>query len=69
MIPSFGKSGREVPTETLLKAGAESAANDITEPSSVSTAYILFLPVSDGQFRTSLEGSNDGQLQICVREW
>ncbi|KAJ8431416.1 hypothetical protein Cgig2_004448 [Carnegiea gigantea] len=54
-----------VPTETLLKAGAESAANDFTEPSAVSTAYILFLPVLDGQFRTSLEGSNDDQLQIC----
>ncbi|KAL0385177.1 UNVERIFIED_CONTAM: putative galactinol--sucrose galactosyltransferase 2 [Sesamum radiatum] len=71
MIPSFGNSGRDVPVETqvLLLEGAEKTGvhdDDAETPSSKGTLYILFLPALEGQFRTSLQGTSENELQLCV---
>ncbi|KAL8141982.1 hypothetical protein V2J09_015014 [Rumex salicifolius] len=70
MIPRVGKSGSEVPLETqflLLQVqyDLQLQEND-TESNAESTLYVLFLPVLDGPFRTSLQGSEANELQFCV---
>ncbi|GLU12644.1 hypothetical protein SLE2022_293080 [Rubroshorea leprosula] len=72
MIPHYGKSGGKIPMETqmlLLQAREESIVDDdiSSDPSSSeNTFYILFLPVLDGEFRTSLQGTPANELQFCV---
>lgn len=71
MIPRVGKSGCGIPIETqmlLLEARQEFSLLDETssERNTENTFYILFLPVLDGQFRTSLQGSPENELQLCV---
>ncbi|KAJ6410296.1 hypothetical protein OIU84_007112 [Salix udensis] len=72
MIPRVGKSGSEIPMETqmlLLEATEESALKDevnSSEASTDNTFYILFLPVLDGLFRTSLQGTSVNELHFCV---
>lgn len=70
MIPRVGKSGSEIPMETqmlLLEVKEESALDDDEEVSSSgeNTFYILVLPVLDGQFRSSLQGTPENELQFC----
>ncbi|GAV83965.1 Raffinose_syn domain-containing protein [Cephalotus follicularis] len=70
MIPRFGKSGSDIPMETqmLLFEARESALDD-DNPSVLDTEgkfYILLLPVLDGLFRTSLQGTSANELQFCV---
>ncbi|KAK1272858.1 putative galactinol--sucrose galactosyltransferase 2 [Acorus gramineus] len=60
MVPQMGKSGRDVPVETqmlLLEAKDEFES---------STYYILFLPVLDGNFRSSLQGKSTDELEFCI---
>ncbi|OMO94433.1 Raffinose synthase [Corchorus capsularis] len=72
MIPRYGKSGCEIPLETqmlLLEVREESALDDdgiSSDPPTENAFYILFLPVLDGQFRTSLQGTPANELQFCV---
>ncbi|MED6211889.1 hypothetical protein PIB30_077915 [Stylosanthes scabra] len=73
MIPRFGKSASDVPLETqflLLESREDSALNhdddDEFSSDSENTNYILFLPVLDGQFRSSLQGTQSNQLQFCI---
>lgn len=71
MIPRFGKSGSDIPVETqmlLLEAIEEPAIHDenSSEPTTENTSYILFLPLLDGPFRTSLQGTPENELQLCV---
>jgi len=74
MIPLVGKSASDVPMETqllLLEAKEESAledelSSDSEEPATHNTCYILFLPVLDGQFRSTLQGTQSNQLQFCI---
>uniref|UniRef100_A0A5B7B526 galactinol--sucrose galactosyltransferase n=1 Tax=Davidia involucrata TaxID=16924 RepID=A0A5B7B526_DAVIN len=71
MIPRVGKSSSEIPLETqmlLLEAREESALGDepSSEPATENTFYILVLPVLDGQFRTSLQGTSSNELQFCI---
>lgn len=72
MIPRVGKSGSEIPLETqmlLLEAREQSALHDeiSSDPNyTENTFYILFLPVLEGQFRTSLQGTPANELQFCV---
>ncbi|KAL9266268.1 putative galactinol--sucrose galactosyltransferase 2, partial [Drosera capensis] len=70
MIPRIGKSGSEVQLETqllLLEAKEESALeDDDSEQKGDSTFYILFLPLLEGQFRVTLQGSPENELQFCV---
>ncbi|KAI3442218.1 Galactinol--sucrose galactosyltransferase [Psidium guajava] len=64
MIPRVGVSGSDIPVETqmlLLELREES----ILEPSDESR-YILFLPVLDGKFRSSLQGNSADELELCI---
>ncbi|XP_040988889.1 probable galactinol--sucrose galactosyltransferase 2 [Juglans microcarpa x Juglans regia] len=70
MIPRVGKSGCEIPMETqmlLLEARQVSVLNNETSSDlNTENTYILFLPVLDGQFRTSLQGTPENELQFCI---
>ncbi|KAF9603072.1 hypothetical protein IFM89_033797 [Coptis chinensis] len=71
MIPRFGKSASDVPMETqllLLEAKECSAVHDETLDTTTAENpfYILILPVLDGEFRTSLQGSSTNELHFCV---
>ncbi|OMO77001.1 Raffinose synthase [Corchorus capsularis] len=66
MIPRWGSSGSEVPFETqmLLLEGKEGPVLDKSDNST--DYYILFLPVLDGKFRSSLQGNSSDELELCV---
>ncbi|KAA0057808.1 putative galactinol--sucrose galactosyltransferase 2 isoform X1 [Cucumis melo var. makuwa] len=71
MIPRLGKSGSEVPVETqmlLLKVAEESALTDesSTDSENERSLYVLILPVLDGVFRATLQGTSENELQLCV---
>lgn len=70
MIPSFGMAGCNVPIETqflLLEARDESSIHDEnSKTTSENTFYILFLPVLDGLFWTTLQGTSVNELEFCV---
>ncbi|KAL7153544.1 hypothetical protein ABFS83_04G176800 [Erythranthe nasuta] len=73
MIPRIGKSGSEIPMETqmlLLEVGEESVLSASDEETSFEAAnenkfYVLILPVLDGAFRTTLQGTPSNDLQFC----
>ncbi|KAL7115385.1 hypothetical protein ACP275_04G181600 [Erythranthe tilingii] len=73
MIPRIGKSGSEIPMETqmlLLEVGEESVLSASDEETSFEAAnenkfYVLVLPVLDGAFRTTLQGTPSNDLQFC----
>ncbi|XP_042039687.1 probable galactinol--sucrose galactosyltransferase 2 [Salvia splendens] len=65
MIPRVGSSGKDIPAETqmlLLEAREEP---NFAEPDG-NTAYVLFLPILDGEFRSSLQGNIANELEVCV---
>jgi len=74
MIPRVGKSASDVPMETqllLVEAREESAletefSSDSEATEEVNASYILFLPVLDGAFRATLQGTALNELQFCV---
>lgn len=71
MIPRIGKSGSEVPVETqmvLLKVTEESALDveSLADQDAERSSYILILPVLDGLFRSTLQGTSENELQLCV---
>ncbi|KAK6932894.1 Glycosyl hydrolases 36 [Dillenia turbinata] len=63
MIPRSGSCGSDIPVETQLllleTRHHDSNAND-------TTSYILFLPALDGDFRSSLQGNSNNELEFCV---
>lgn len=53
----------------LLEAGEESAVLDeepSADPAAENKFYILLLPVLEGPFRSSLQGTSSNELQFCV---
>ncbi|XP_057795142.1 probable galactinol--sucrose galactosyltransferase 2 isoform X2 [Salvia miltiorrhiza] len=65
MIPRVGSSAKDIPVETqmlLLEARVEPNSG---EPHG-NTAYVLFLPILDGEFRSSLQGNLANELEVCV---
>ncbi|XP_077237512.1 putative galactinol--sucrose galactosyltransferase 2 isoform X2 [Tasmannia lanceolata] len=70
MIPRVGNSGSDIPVETqmlLLEGREESYADETSnEVSNRPECYILFLPVLDGQFRSSLQGNSANELEFCI---
>ncbi|KAK6133141.1 hypothetical protein DH2020_033180 [Rehmannia glutinosa] len=65
MIPRVGNSGKDIPVETqmlLLEANKEPNSEKPDE----NTAYVLFLPILDGDFRSSLQGNSSNELEVCV---
>ncbi|KAL0364503.1 UNVERIFIED_CONTAM: putative galactinol--sucrose galactosyltransferase 2 [Sesamum angustifolium] len=73
MIPRVGKSASEIPMETqmlLLEAGEESLVGVVDDDSPTELAndnkfYVLVLPVLDGAFRATLQGTPSNELQFC----
>jgi len=70
MIPRVGRSGSDIPLETqmLLLEARDDACVDgrVDSAPTDNTFYILILPVLDGDFRASLQGSSTNELQFCV---
>ncbi|KAL7103130.1 hypothetical protein ACP275_08G162000 [Erythranthe tilingii] len=67
MIPRVGKSGRNIPVETqMLLLETKDEKSSISKDSNPNTTYVLFLPVLDGEFRSSLQGNAANELQVCV---
>lgn len=61
MIPRVGISGSDIPIETqMLLLEVKEGEND------KSPTYILFLPVLDGEFRSSLQGNSADELDLCI---
>lgn len=73
MMPRVGKSASEIPLETqmlLMEVGEESVFDvvddeTLEEPATGNKFYILVLPVLDGAFRTTLQGTPSNELQFC----
>ncbi|KAK2984260.1 hypothetical protein RJ640_010219 [Escallonia rubra] len=60
MIPRVGNSASDIPIETQM------LLVEAREEHDESTSYIVFLPVLDGVFRSSLQGNLANELQVCV---
>ncbi|XP_062088023.1 probable galactinol--sucrose galactosyltransferase 2 isoform X2 [Humulus lupulus] len=61
MIPRVGNSGSDIPVETQMLLLEVSKGQD-----SVETSYVVFLPIIDGEFRSSLQGNSSNELEFCV---
>ncbi|KAK5831557.1 hypothetical protein PVK06_015355 [Gossypium arboreum] len=60
MIPRTGSSASDIPLETqMLLLEARQG------PTSSQSTYIIFLPVLDGNFRSSLQGNSSDELEFC----
>lgn len=74
MIPRVGRSASDVPIETqllLVEAREETAlkpdfSSNSQDQEQENISYILFLPVLDGAFRATLQGTAFNELQFCV---
>lgn len=72
MIPRVGSSASDIPMETqmlLLEVGEESALGAVDDKGCTlepeNKFYVLILPVTDGAFRTTLQGTSTNYLQFC----
>ncbi|KAK9134033.1 hypothetical protein Scep_013561 [Stephania cephalantha] len=65
MVPRMGNSGKDVPAETqmllLESRGGDGSGGYEGEP-----FYVLFLPVLDSEFRSSLLGNSAEELLFCI---
>lgn len=65
MIPRVGNSGSDIPIETQMLL-LEARGGPEIDAKNKATSYIIFLPVLDGEFRSSLQGNSLNELQFCV---
>ncbi|KAL0321029.1 UNVERIFIED_CONTAM: putative galactinol--sucrose galactosyltransferase 2 [Sesamum radiatum] len=65
MIPRVGNSGRDIPVETQMLL-LEAREEPTSEEPNRETKYVLFLPILDGEFRSSLQGNSADELEVCV---
>lgn len=61
VIPRVGKSASDIPVETQMLLLESTSQEDGEEPN-----YIVFLPVLDGDLRSSLQGNSSNELEVCV---
>ncbi|CAI9112857.1 OLC1v1013357C2 [Oldenlandia corymbosa var. corymbosa] len=69
MQPCTGSVAREIPIETqmlLLEVTENSEVAQSEFLSSEDTFYVLLLPLLDGRFRASLQGSPADELKFCI---
>ncbi|EXB64620.1 hypothetical protein L484_017952 [Morus notabilis] len=64
MIPRIGSSGSDIPVETQMLLLEASKGTDLDDQNE--TSYAIFLPVLDGEFRSSLQGNSSNELEFCV---
>lgn len=65
MIPRVGNSGSDIPVETQMLL-LEAREGMDSQSSEENNSYIIFLPVLDGAFRSSLQGNSFNELELCV---
>lgn len=65
MIPRVGNSGSDIPVETQMLL-LEAREGMDSQSSEENNSYIIFLPVLDGAFRSSLQGNLFNELELCV---
>ncbi|BAT87605.1 hypothetical protein VIGAN_05099400 [Vigna angularis var. angularis] len=65
MIPRVGNSGSDIPVETQMLL-LEARERMDSQSSKEQNSYIIFLPVLDGEFRSSLQGNSSNELELCV---
>ncbi|GFQ05983.1 probable galactinol--sucrose galactosyltransferase 2 [Phtheirospermum japonicum] len=61
MIPRVGNSGKDIPVETQMLL-----LETKQELNSEKPTYVLFLPILDGEFRSSLQGNSSDELEVCI---
>lgn len=61
----MGTSASDIPIETQMLL-LEARKGSTSDASVDSTSYILFLPILDGEFRSSLQGNSSNELEFCV---
>lgn len=61
-IPRVGTSASDVPVETQMLLLEVEATPPEPEP----TSYIVFLPILDGETRSSLQGNSADELHVCI---
>ena len=61
MIPQVGNSGSDIHVETQMLLLEVGKGQDSDE-----TSYVVFLPILDGEFRSSLQGNSSNELEFCV---
>ncbi|KAH9320819.1 hypothetical protein KI387_015458 [Taxus chinensis] len=70
MLPHVGSCGKDIPVESqmLLLEARQKCAVDQSDGDYTSNHvfYILFLPVLEGPFRSSLQGNQSDELEFCV---
>lgn len=68
MIPRVGTAGSDVPFETqmLLLEARQAVDGGVHEAAADPAFYILFLPVLDGDYRSSLQGNSSDELEFCI---
>ncbi|CAD6220638.1 unnamed protein product [Miscanthus lutarioriparius] len=65
MTQRMGVSGRDVPLETQFMLIEVPPATD-GDAGDDAPAYLVMLPLLEGQFRAALQGNDRDELQICV---
>jgi raffinose synthase len=70
----MGSNGHEVPMETqfmLVESQDECPDNEMDNVFRDRTIYTVYLPLLEGAFRTSLQGNDNNELELCVEsgEW
>ncbi|KAG6743464.1 hypothetical protein POTOM_052156 [Populus tomentosa] len=65
MIPRVGNSGSDIPIETQMLLLEARKGPDL-DKSNDSPSYIIFLPLLDGEFRSSLQGNSSNELEFCL---
>ncbi|KAL3748129.1 hypothetical protein ACJRO7_009370 [Eucalyptus globulus] len=73
MIPTFGDAASKVPVDTQMlllearEASAPASGTNVTGDEDANEIfYVIILPVLDGPFRTSLQGTDVDTLQFCA---
>ncbi|CAN6165573.1 unnamed protein product [Urochloa humidicola] len=67
MTQRMGDAGRDVPLETQFMLLEVPAGDDSDEDAGAGEpAYLVMLPLLEGQFRASLQGNDRDELQICI---
>lgn len=57
----MGKSASDIPVETQMLLLESTSQDEGEKPN-----YIVFLPVLDGDLRSSLQGNSSNELEVCV---
>lgn len=71
MTQRMGRSGKEIPLETQFLLLESEDGSSLTPETDLpadrnQTVYTVFLPLLEGSFRSSLQGNENDELELCV---